>query len=199
MRLGFRYRPALTTLAFHGFVILAGFTMVYPLLWLLGSSFKAADEIWTNVSSLIPRNPSPENYVNGWKGFGGLTFAVFYKNSLIYSGVGTLFAVLSSAYVGFGFARIHFPGRNFWFTCMLLTLMLPPQIQIIPEYLVFSRLKLLNTFVPLLLPRLFGQAFFIFMIMQFIRGVPVELDEAALIDGAGRYGVFIRIKILHNF
>ena len=73
---------------------------------------------------------------------------------------------------------------------MLLTLMLPAQVQVIPQYLLFSKLKLLNTFVPLLLPRLCGQAFFIFMIMQFIRGVPIELDEAAAIDGYDRFGVF---------
>ncbi len=78
---------------------------------------------------------------------------------------------------------------------MLLTLMLPPQIQVVPEYLVFSRLKLLNTFVPLLLPRLCGQAFFIFMIMPFIRSVPLELDEAAAIDGYDRFGVFTRIMM----
>src|SRR5207244_9652815 len=83
----------------------------------------------------------------------------------------------------------------FWFVMMLLTLMLPIQVQVIPEYIVFSKLGLLNTFWPLLLPRVGGQAFFIFMIMQFIRGVPRELDDAAAIDGCGQFGVFWRIMV----
>ncbi len=190
-----RFRSASGTLAFHVLLALAGISMVYPLIWLAGSSFKPADEVWANLSALWPKKPTLENYINGWKGFGGISFSVFYRNSTIFSGLGTLFAVVSSSLIAFGFARIKFPGRNFWFICMLLTLMLPAQVQIIPEYILFSRLRLLNTFVPLLLPRLCGQAFFIFMIMQFIRGVPVELDEAAAIDGYGRFGVFTRIMM----
>ena len=99
--------------------------MLYPILWLFASSFKGPSEIWTDVISLVPRRFSPQNYVTGWAGFGGVTFATFYKNSLIYAGVGTVTAVLSSAVVAYGFARIRFAGRGFWFTCMLLTLMLP--------------------------------------------------------------------------
>jgi multiple sugar transport system permease protein len=191
--LGRKLRKSGQALAFHLLVAAAGIAMVYPLLWLAGSSLKPADEVWANLSALWPHKPTLDNYTNGWRGFGGTSFAVFYKNSIIFSGLGTLFAVVSSSFIAFGFARIRFPGRTFWFTCMLLTLMLPAEIQVIPQYLLFSKLKLVNTFVPLLLPRLCGQAFFIFMIMQFIRGVPVELDEAAAIDGYGRFGVFTRI------
>ncbi|MFI5326888.1 MAG: carbohydrate ABC transporter permease, partial [Candidatus Rokuibacteriota bacterium] len=115
------------------------------------------------------------------------------KNSLIYAGLGTIAAVMSSAVVAYGFARIRFAGRGFWFTCMLLTLMLPVQVIIIPQYVFFTKLNLVNTFYPLLLPRFFGMAFFIFMIMQFIRGIPKELDEAAEIDGCSHFGVFFRI------
>jgi multiple sugar transport system permease protein len=134
-----------------------------------------------------------DNYVRGWKGFGGIGFATFYKNSFIYAGLGTVAAVLSSAVVAYGFARIRFVGRGFWFTCMLLTLMLPYQVVIIPQYVFFTKLGLVNTFYPLLLPRFFGMAFFIFMIMQFIRGIPKELDEAAEIDGCSHFGIFFRI------
>jgi multiple sugar transport system permease protein len=174
-------------------VILLGFIMIYPILWLFASSLKAADEIWTNVASLIPHNITLENYINGWAGFGGVTFSTFFWNSFIYATIGTISAVLSSAVVAYGFARIRFAGRNFWFTCMLLTLMLPIQVQIIPQYIVFSWLDWINTFLPLLLPRFFGNAFFIFLIMQFIRGIPSELDEAAEIDGCSKIGIFFRI------
>ncbi|MCB9076859.1 MAG: carbohydrate ABC transporter permease [Anaerolineaceae bacterium] len=174
-------------------VFLLGVIMIYPIVWLFASSLKAPDEIWTNVSSLIPKNPTFENYASGWAGFGGVTFATFYLNSFIYAFVATIATVLSSAVVAYGFARIRFFGRSFWFTCMILTLMLPIQVQIIPQYIVFSWLNWINTFIPLLLPRFFGNAFFIFLIMQFIRGIPVDLDEAAEIDGCSKTGIFFRI------
>ena len=183
----------LNRIVFNLAICLAGLAMIYPLLWLAASSLKDRSEIWTNIASLIPNSPSLKNYISGWRGFGGITFATFYKNSFIYAGLGTLAAVFSSAFVAFGFARIRFPGKKVWFTCMLLTLMLPVQIQIIPRYIVFSKLGLINSFVPLLLPRCFGQVFFIFMIMQFIRGLPVELDEAAEIDGYSKAGIFFSI------
>jgi multiple sugar transport system permease protein len=174
-------------------VLLLGIVMLYPILWLFASSLKAPDEIWTNVSSLIPENPTIQNYVGGWAGFGGVTFATFYLNSFIYAGGATIATVLSSAVVAYGFARIRFFARSFWFTCMILTLMLPIQVQIIPQYIVFSWLGWINTFTPLLLPRFFGNPFFIFLIMQFIRGIPIDLDEAAEIDGCGKAGIFFRI------
>ena len=178
---------------YHLMVAGFGIVMLYPILWLFASSFKGRAEIWTNVSSLIPQEFTLVNYVNGWKGFGGITFATFYTNSFIYAGIGTLLAVLASALVAYGFARIKFAGRRFWFACMLATLMLPVQVQIIPQYIVFSELGWINTFYPLLLPRIGGQAFFIFMIMQFIRGIPKDLDEAAEMDGCGKGGIFFRI------
>jgi multiple sugar transport system permease protein len=181
------------TFVYHGLVGVFGFVMLYPILWLFVSSLKGQAAIWDDVISLIPRDVTLDNYVRGWKGFGGIGFATFYKNSFIYAGVGTVAAVLSSALVAYGFARIRFAGRNFWFTCMLLTLMLPVQVIIIPQYVFFTKLGLVNTFYPLLLPRFFGMAFFIFLIMQFIRGIPKELDEAAEIDGCSHFGIFFRI------
>lgn len=188
-----RQREILRTVIYHAAIIGLGFVMIYPVLWLFASSFKSPAEIWTDVGALIPRNFTLENYTKGWAGFGGITFSTFYLNSFIYAGIGTLGTVLSSALVAYGFARIRFFGKGFWFTCMLMTLMLPIQVQIIPQYIVFSNLKLINTFYPLLLPKFCGQAFFIFLIMQFIRGIPRELDEAAEIDGCGRIGIFFRI------
>lgn len=181
------------TVIYHVFVIAFGILMVYPVLWLFSSSFKAPDEIWTTVNSLVPRALRLENYAEGWQGFGGITFLTFYKNSLIYAGFGTLFSVSTSAVVAYAFARLKFVGRNFWFAIMLMTLMLPTQVLLIPQYVIFSKLGWINTFLPLLIPRLGGDAFFIFMIVQFIRGIPIDLDEAALIDGASKSGVFFNI------
>ena len=182
------------TLIYHLVVGAIGFAMLYPILWMFACSLKTPAEIWqTNVFSLIPKAPVFENYLNGWRGFGGVTFATFFKNSFIYAGIATLGTVLSSAVVAYGFARIPFWGRSVWFTVMLMTLMLPAQVLLIPQYIVFSKLGWLNTFKPLLIPRFFGGPFFIFLMAQFIRGIPQELDEAAEIDGCSKLSIFLRV------
>jgi len=184
------------TVAYHGFVVAFGFLMLYPLLWMLASSFKPADQIFSgNVLSLIPTRPILDNYAQGWAGFGGISFLTFFRNTLLYAGVGTVLVVAASALTAYGFARLRFVGRRLWFTMMLITLMLPVQVQVVPEYILFSKLGMVNTFWPLLLPRIGGQAFFIFMIMQFIRGVPRELDDAAAIDGCSELGIFWRVMV----
>ncbi len=171
--------------------------MLYPLLWMVASSLKPADRIFSSsdVLSLLPSRLTFENYLQGWTGFGGISFVTFFQNSLIYAGFGTVLVVAASALTAYGFARLSFVGRRMWFTFMLITLMLPIQVTVIPEYILFSKLGLLNSFWPLLLPRVGGQAFFIFMIMQFIRGIPRELDDAAAIDGCSEFGIFWRIMV----
>lgn len=176
-------------------IILGGLTMIYPLLWMVMSSFKENNEIFSSSSSLIPKKFHVVNYANGWKGFGGISFAVFFSNSFFISVVGTIGAVFSSAFISFGFARLKFKGRNFWFICMLLTMMLPFQIIMIPQYIIFNKLGWVGTFLPLTVPNYFGGAFFIFLIIQFIYGIPKDLDEAAKIDGCSYYGVFAKIVL----
>ena len=188
-------RKVMRTVIYYLSVSVLGIVMIYPIFWLFASSFKSSGEIWTNVSSLIPREPTLEHYANGWAGFGGITFTTFFKNSFIYATGATIGAVSSSAVVAYAFAKLKFVGRGFWFTLMMLTLMLPVQVQIIPQYIIFSWLDWVNTFIPLLLPRFFGQPFFIFLMVQFMRGLPKELDEAAEIDGCSKAGIFFRIVL----
>lgn len=183
------------TMLYHGSIWVFGFLMMYPILWLVASSFKAPHEIWTDVTSLWPQQWMFENYANGWKGFGGITFATFFKNSFFYTGVGTVAQVASSAVVAYAFARIQFVGRKVWFMLMLLTIMLPQQVLLIPQYIMFSKLGWLNSFKPLLIPRFFGHPFFIFLMVQFMRGIPKELDEAAKIDGCSKTGIFFQIML----
>lgn len=178
------------TIIYHAGVGFFGFIMLYPVLWLFASSLKAPDEIFTNITSLLPSELRFENYAEGWAGFGGITFGTFFKNSFIYAGLGTLIQVTASVVVGFGFARIKFTGKRIWFSIMLLTLMLPGEVLLIPQYIIFTQMGWVNTFLPLLVPRIGGGAFFIFMIVQFIRGIPIDLDEAAMIDGASYFGIF---------
>ena len=169
--------------------------MIYPILWLIASSLKPNDEIFTTAYSLIPSKIAWENYVSGWKGFAGNTFATFYINSFYIVILSTIGAVVSSALVAYAFARIPFVGKNFWFTCMMITMMLPHDVTIIPQYVMFSKLGWLSSFKPIILPQFFAIPFFIFLIMQFIRTIPIELDEAAKIDGCSKYSIFFRILV----
>jgi len=181
---------------YHFLVALSCFVMIYPILWMFASSFKEEWDIWTNMSSLLPVAPTFQNYITGWSGFAGhLTFATFFANSFFYAGIGTVGEVVSSALVAYAFAKIRFAGRNFWFVLMMITLMLPPQILIIPQYILFNKLGWVDSFTPLIIPRFFGNPFFIFLIMQFMRGIPNELIEAAEIDGCSRVGIFFRIML----
>jgi multiple sugar transport system permease protein len=186
-------RNFLNAALYHTVVLALALVMLYPIMWMVGSSLKERDEIWTNIDRIIPETLNIENYENGWRGFGDYSFTIFYKNSFIYTIFGTLLHVSMSAVIAYGFARLRFIGRNIWFSIMLLTLMLPPQVLIIPQYIIFSEFGWINTFYPLLLPRIGGEVFFIFMIVQFIRGIPIDLDEAAMIDGCSKWGVFFRI------
>lgn len=192
-RLTKKQKDHIRSFFYHLFVGGLCLLMIYPIIWMVASSFKGPSEIWTNVTSLIPEVIAWENYSIGWAGFGGITFYTYFRNSLVYAGVGTVCMVMSSALIAYGFARIKFRGRAFWFTCMILTLMLPRQVLLIPQYILFNELGWVNTFLPLIVPRLTGGAFFIFLLVQFIRGIPRDLDEAAEIDGASRFAIFLRV------
>lgn len=189
------FRRGFREFFYHGFVIALALIMVYPVVWMILGSFKTSTQILNESSVLLPRSFNLGNYINGWKGFGGTTFTVFFRNSIWVAALATFGVTLSSAMVAYGFARIRFKGRGAAFAVMLATLMLPSQIILIPQYIIFQKLHWINTFNPLVLPSFFGSAFFIFMMMQFIRGLPLELDEAAIIDGCTRYGIFPRIVL----
>src|SRR3979411_2524577 len=135
----------LKTVVYHAAVIAFAFVMLYPLLWMVASSFKQADEIFSSVTSLVPKRFTLDNYVQGWAGFGGIPFVTFFRNSLIYSVFGTILVVCASALTAYGFARLNFSGRRFWFVMMLMTLMLPIQVTVIPEYILFTKLGLIKT------------------------------------------------------
>ncbi|MCL2319723.1 MAG: carbohydrate ABC transporter permease [Treponema sp.] len=179
-------------IVFHAVVLFIGIFMLYPLLWMAFGSFKPTDEIFGTIS-LIPKDFSFRNYVTGWKYNNITTFTTFYKNSFIITGLSTLGAVLMSALAAFGFSRVRFRGRNFWYSCMFLTLMLPYQVVMVPQFVLFFKLRWVNTFLPLIVPQWGGQAFFIFMMVQFFRGVPMELDESAMLDGCNKFVIFSRI------
>lgn len=183
-------RKRITTVVYHVLVALTSVGMLYPLLWMLSSSFKPNSEIFTTVGNLIPEHFTVENYANGWRGFAGLSFGVYFKNSLIIASVSAIGATVSAACVAFGLARLRFPGRNFWFVMMIITMMLPGQVMMIPRFILFNQMGWVGTYLPLTVPAFFGGAFDIFLVMQFVRGIPRDMDEAARIDGCSWYGIF---------
>lgn len=183
-------RKRITTVVYHVLVAMTSVGMLYPLLWMLSSSFKPNSEIFTTVGNLIPENFTVENYINGWRGFAGLSFSVYFRNSLIIASVSAVGATVSAACVAFGLARLRFPGRNFWFVMMIITMMLPGQVMMIPRFILFNQMGWVGTYLPLTVPAFFGGAFDIFLVMQFVRGIPRDMDEAARIDGCSWYGIF---------
>lgn len=188
-------RRKIGTTVYHVLVMAVSIMMIYPLLWLLASSFKPNGEIFSNASSLIPMEFTLEHYVVGWKGFGNYTFLNFFANSLMVALISSVGMVASSAVCAFGFARITFRGRQFWFVLMIITMMLPGQVMMIPRFVLFNSLGWVGTYLPMTVPSFFGSGFNIFLIMQFIRGIPRDMDEAATIDGCSWYGIFMKIIV----
>lgn len=168
--------------------------MIYPLVWMIMSSFKETNTIFTTAQQLLPKKFTVENYVNGWKGFAGVDFGRFLTNSLFISLVATVGTVLSSSVVAYGLARCRFRGRRMIQVAMLLSMMLPAQVLMIPQYLWFQKLGWINSYKPLIVPYWFAiQGFFVYLMTSFIEGIPHDLDEAAKIDGCSYLGVFRRI------
>lgn len=181
--------------AYHLVVGVFAFLMLYPIIWLAISSLKPNADIFSTAYSLIPRRLEWANYTSGWHGFGGNSFVTFFKNSFVIVVFATIGAVASSALVAYALARIPFRGRSFWFGCVMLTMMLPTDVTVISQYVMFAKLGWFASYKPLIVPSFFGMPFFIFLMMQFIRTIPHDLDEAAKMDGCTRFGIFFRVVL----
>lgn len=189
-----RKKKLTKNIIYHVLVTIFGLIMVYPLVWMFMSSFKDTNTIFTTATQLIPETFTLENYINGWKGFGGISFGKFFGNSLFISLVATVGTVFSSAIVAYGLKRCHFKGKKILTVAMLLSMMLPAQVLMIPQYLWYQKLGWVGTYLPLIVPYCFAiQGFFVYLMMNFIGGIPKELDESAKIDGCSYYGIFVRI------
>lgn len=179
----------------HLFIIALGLLMIYPILWMIISSFKPNNMIFSDPG-LIPKAVTIENYITGWKGYAGVTFGKFFINSLLMCAgavIGNLIACTMAAYA---FGRLKFAGRNFWFAVMMVTLMLPGHVTIVPRYILFNTFGWVGSYLPIIVPKFLAtDAFFVFLLVQFIRSLPKELEEAAIIDGCGKVGVFLRIIV----
>jgi multiple sugar transport system permease protein len=169
--------------------------ILYPLIWLTAATFKPSGEFGTNPG-LIPENPTWQNFVKVSEGIAGVPMWRFFWNTIVLSVIATAATVVSHALAAYAFARIRFKGSKILFTCMIATLLLPFHVVIIPQYIIFNNLNLIDTYVPILIGKFLAtEAFFVFLIMQFIRSIPRELDEAARIDGAGHARIFFSIMM----
>ncbi len=191
-----RARRRFMSVAAHVLLIGVSIMMLYPLLWLLASSFRPENEIFGSGISLLPSfSWSLDSYFRGWNGL-RVSFTTFFANSLTISILCVIGNVLACSLAAYAFARLEFAGRRFWFAMMLMTLMLPYQVTLIPQYVLFLNLGWVNTFLPLIVPKyLASDAFFIFLMVQFFRGIPKELDEAARMDGASPWRIYYKIML----
>lgn len=181
-------------IVYHVIVFGIGILMIYPLIWMFMSSFKETKTIFQTAGSLIPNPFTLDNYINGLKGFAKVPFLVFFKNSLFISVIATIGTVISSAVVAYGFARFEFRGKKILFAAMLLSMMLPAQVLMIPQYLWYQKLGWVGSYLPLIVPYFFAiQGFFVYLMTNFIDGIPKELDEAAKIDGCSYPQIFARV------
>ncbi|WNQ09909.1 carbohydrate ABC transporter permease [Paenibacillus aurantius] len=182
-------------LSMHLVILALGLFMLYPILWLISSSFKPSGMIFTDTS-LWPKAVTLSNYVQGWAGIAGTRFSSFFVNSFIIALACVAGNVLTCSLAAYAFGRLDFSLKKIWFAVMMVTIMLPHHVTIIPQYILFKHLNWINTYYPLTIPKwLSTDAFFIFLMVQFIRGLPRELDESATIDGCGQIQIYWRIVL----
>lgn len=174
-------------------IILLGLGMLYPILWLIGASFKPSNTIFSDPG-IFPKSFTLDNYSKGWQGIGIVGFGTFFRNSFAICLLSSFANVIFCSVTAYAFARLRFRGKKFWFAVMLLTLMLPAHVTTIPRYVMFRNFGWIDSFLPIVVPKFFAtDAFFIFLLVQFIRSLPKDIDESATIDGCSKLGIYLKI------
>lgn len=174
-------------------LIVVGTVMIYPLLWLFFATFKDNKELFGKMS-LLPEFFSFSAYREGWKGSGQFTYLTFYLNTFKLVIPTVVFTALSTGIVAYGFARFQFPFKKILFMLMISTLMLPDAVIMIPRYVAFNKFGWVDTYLPFWVPAILAcYPFLIFMQIQFLRGIPRELDESAYMDGCNPFMVYVRV------
>jgi multiple sugar transport system permease protein len=173
-------------------LLLLSVAFLLPFFWMVSTSLKEQKEVFTYPPSFFPTSFHWENYSDGWN---VLPFTTALRNSLIVTTANVVGNRISCTLVAYGFARLRGRGKNFLFLLMLATIMIPREVTIVPRFIFFSELHLVNTFWPLILPAWFGYPFFIFLLRQFFMTIPRDLDDAARIDGASHLRILIDIIV----
>ncbi|MEU5871270.1 carbohydrate ABC transporter permease [Glycomyces sp. NPDC047369] len=169
--------------------------VLYPAFWVLTASIKPNADIITDLSP-IPSTITWENFASAFDGLAGVPLWRFFWNSFVIAALSVVGIVVSCSITAYALGRLEFPGRKAMFAVVIATLLLPGQVMLIPQYLIFSELDVVNTIFPLVIGKFLAlDAFFVFMYIQFLRGIPRELDQAATIDGAGHFRIFFSIML----
>ncbi len=190
---GNRKRSSAGKAAAYLVLILVSLLMLFPFLWLVVSSLKSQLEIFNYPPTWIPNPPIWQNYVDAMT---FRPFGLYLRNSLAIAGLNVTAVVLTSSLCAYGFARIRFKGRDFWFGIVIATLLLPSIVTLVPQFIIFTRLGWVDSILPLTVPLFFGGgAFNIFLLRQFFRTIPEELADAARIDGCSEFGIYWRIML----
>ena len=172
-----------------------GLVMLYPLIWLIGASFKTNQEMFSSAW-FWPSNPTVQGYIDGWQTSTPYTFGRFLWNSICIVIPKVIGTAVSSTLVAYGFARFDFPGKKVLFAILIATLLLPDVVTRIPQYLLFRELGWLDTYLPLFVPQFLAwEAFFVFMLIQFMRSIPRDVEEAARVDGANTFQVLVYVVV----
>lgn len=185
-----RFKRAIRSVLIHAALIPLAFIFLLPFLWMLSTSLKPDTQFYTYPPVWIPNPLQWSNYPDAVT---YISFFLYMRNTLIIAVLATLGALLSCSLVAYSLARIPWPGRNYLFVLTVATLMLPFQVTLIPLFVVYSRLGWVNSFLPLIVPHWFGNALYIFLLRQFFMTIPMELSEAARIDGASEFRIYWRI------
>jgi len=174
-------------------IVMIGFLLLYPIIYMVFASFKTNEEIFGSVR-LLPKEWHPENYAEGWKGSGRVTYTRFFINTFVLVIPTTLLTVFSATLTAYAFARFKFPGRGILMTILIGMMMLPNSVVIIPRYMLYNKFHWVDTYLPFYIPALLcTNSFFPYMLIQFLRGIPKDLDESAYIDGCGTWQTLTRI------
>ena len=174
-------------------LVVAVIICLFPFIWMVSTAFKETSEIYKMPPSILPARLFLDNFIEGWR---RADFGLYFKNSLFVTVMATIGTVISSAFVAYGFARFKSRFSGVLYIILLATMMLPTQVTLIPQYLLFSKLGMIDTYLPLILPAwLGGGAFNVLLFIQFFRTLPKELDEAAMLDGANSLQIFTRILL----
>ena len=172
--------------------------MLYPLIWMIFAALKPSSEVLSSPD-LLPSQFRFDNFAAGWKLVRPYTFGKFFMNTFFVVISCVVCSLVISLFVGYAFARVDFRFKSFWFSVLFLTIMLPATTTLVSRYVVFSKIGWLNTYLPFIIPTALGVGngggFFIYLVAQFIKGIPKELDEAAKIDGCGHVSAFTKIML----
>ncbi len=187
-----RRRRRIGAIATHAALIALSFVFILPFLWLLSTSLKPDDQIFAFPPVWIPRPVIFDHYV---RGMNFIPFWTYLTNTLIYCGATIFGTVLSSSMAAYSLARINWPGKNILFAILIGIMVVPGQVTLIPQFLIFRSLGWIDTLLPLIVPSFFGVPFFIFLLRQFFLTIPRELSEAARIDGAGEWTIYSQIML----